>query len=38
VTVEIQLGTNILGTALIVVLILGLVAGMVVFGIRLSRK
>ena len=38
VTVEIQAGTNILGTALIVVLILGLVAGMVVFGIRLSRK
>jgi hypothetical protein len=38
VSVEIQAGTNILGTLLLVVLILGLVAGMVVFGIKLSRK
>ncbi len=38
ISVEIQAGSNILGTALLVILILGLVAGMVVFGIRLSRK
>ena len=38
ITVEIQAEANILGTALIVLLILGLVAGMVVFGIRLSKK
>jgi hypothetical protein len=38
VTVEIQAQTNILGTILIVLLILGLVAGMIVFGIKLSRK
>ncbi len=38
VTVEIAAGTNIVGTVLIVVLILGLVAGLVVFGIRLSKK
>jgi uncharacterized membrane protein len=38
VTVEIAAGTNILGTALVVLLILGLVGGLVVFGIRLSRK
>ena len=38
VSVEIQAGANILGTVLLVALILGLVAGMVVFGIRLSRK
>jgi hypothetical protein len=38
VSVEIQAGSNILGTALLVILILGLVAGMVVFGIKLSRK
>jgi len=38
VTVEVAAGTNILGTALVILLILGLVAGIVVFGIRLSRK
>ncbi|HEV8539443.1 MAG TPA: NEW3 domain-containing protein [Bacteroidota bacterium] len=38
ITVEIQAEANIFGTALIILLIIGLVAGMVVFGIRLSRK
>lgn len=38
VTVEVQSEASILGTTLIILLILGLVAGMVVFGIRLSRK
>ena len=38
VTVEIAAGTNILGTALVVLLILGLVVGIVIFGVRLSRR
>lgn len=38
VTVEIQSETNVLGMALVVTLILGLVVGIVVFGIRLSRR
>ncbi len=38
ITVEIQEDANILGTALIILVIVGLVAGMVVFGIRLSKK
>jgi len=38
VTVEIAAETNLLGTGLLVVLILALVAGIVVLGIRLSRK
>lgn len=38
VTVEVQAEANILGTVLLILLILGLVAGMVVFGVRLSRK
>lgn len=38
VTVEISAGANVFGTALVVLLILGLVGGIVVFGIRLSRK
>jgi hypothetical protein len=38
VSVEIQAGANILGTVLLVLVILGLVGGMVVFGIKLSRK
>lgn len=38
VIVEIQAQANVLGTALLVALILALVAGMVIFGIRLSRK
>jgi len=38
VTVEVLSETNIIGTVLLALLILGLVGGMVVFGIRLSRK
>ena len=38
VTVEILPGSNILGTLLILILIIGLVAGIVVFGIKLSRR
>ncbi len=38
ITVEILPEANIFGTALIVILILGLVIGIVVFGIRLSRR
>jgi len=38
VTVEIIPESNFLGTAFLVLLIVGLVAGMVVFGIKLSRK
>jgi hypothetical protein len=38
VTVEIQAQANIIGTTLIVILILGLVGGMVVFGIKLSKR
>jgi uncharacterized membrane protein len=38
VTVEIKPGTNILGTALLILFVLALVGGMVVFGIRLSRR
>jgi hypothetical protein len=38
VTVEIQTQTSIIGTALLIIAILALVAGMVVFGIKLSRK
>ena len=38
ITVEIQPEANVFGTAIIVLLILGLVAGIVIFGIRLSRK
>jgi CHASE3 domain sensor protein len=38
VTVEIAAETNVFGTVLLVVLILALVAGIVVLGIRLSRK
>lgn len=37
-TVEVQAQANIFGTAFIVLLILALVVGMVIFGIRLSRK
>ena len=35
---EIQAETSVIGTILLVLLILGLVSGMVVFGIRLSRR
>jgi hypothetical protein len=36
--VEIAAGANTLGTALLVVLILGLVGGIVFFGIKLTRR
>ncbi len=38
ITVEIQQEANVFGTVLILVLILGLVGGIVVFGVRLSRR
>ena len=38
VTVEILPDSNVLGTILILILIIGLVAGIVVFGIKLSRR
>jgi len=38
ITVEIQPGTNLFGTGVIVLLILGVIVGIVVFGIRLSRR
>ncbi len=38
VTVEVQAEANVVGTVLLVLLILGLVGGIVVFGIRLSRR
>jgi hypothetical protein len=38
VTVEVQSGSNVLGTAIIVLLIIGVVGGIVVFGVRLARK
>lgn len=38
VTVEIQPQANVLGTALIIILIIGLVLGIVVYGVRLSRR
>ena len=37
-TVEIAAGTNVLGTALLVLLIVGLVAGIVAFGVKLTRR
>lgn len=38
VTVEILASTNVLGTVLLVLSMIGLVGGMVVFGVRLSRR
>lgn len=38
ITIEIQAESNILGTVLLLVLILALVGGMVIFGIKLSRR
>ncbi len=38
VTVEIRSGTNVIGTLVIVLLILGLVGGIVAYGIKLSRR
>ena len=38
VTVEIQASSSVFGTIIIVLLIVGLVGGIVVFGVRLSRK
>jgi hypothetical protein len=36
--VEIRSGTNVIGTLVIVLLILGLVGGIVAYGIKLSRR
>ena len=38
VTIQIEPEANVLGTALLVLLIVGLVVGIVIFGIRLSRR
>ncbi len=38
VTVEIAAGTNVVGTTVVTLLILGLVGGLVYFGVRLSRR
>lgn len=38
ITIKVEQEANIFGTAIIVILIVGLVAGIVVFGIRLSRR
>ncbi|MCG8608861.1 NEW3 domain-containing protein, partial [bacterium] len=38
ITIEVQPEANVLGTAIIVLLILGLVVGIVLFGVRLSRR
>jgi uncharacterized membrane protein len=38
ITIEIQAGANIFGTILVVLSIVGLVTGMVIFGIKLSRR
>ncbi len=38
ITIKVEQEANVFGTALIVLLIVGLVAGIVVFGIRLSRR
>jgi len=38
VTVEIQAETNIIGTIILILMILGIIVGIVIFGIRLSRK
>jgi hypothetical protein len=38
VTVEVQAETNVIGTVLLVLAIVGLVAGMVVFGMKLSKR
>ncbi|MFQ5607628.1 MAG: NEW3 domain-containing protein [Candidatus Zixiibacteriota bacterium] len=37
-TIEVRSETNVLGASLIVTLLIGLVGGIVVFGVRLSRK
>jgi len=37
-TIEIQTGSNVLGTLVVVVLIVGVIAGIVWFGIKLTRK
>lgn len=37
-TVEVQASANVFGTALLTLLIVGLVGGIVVFGVRLSKK
>jgi hypothetical protein len=38
VTVEIKADTNLLGTLLIVILLVGLIGGIVVYGVKLSRR
>ncbi|MFC1476308.1 NEW3 domain-containing protein [Candidatus Zixiibacteriota bacterium] len=38
VTIEIQTSTNVIGTMLLVLAMIGLVGGMVIFGVRLSRR
>jgi hypothetical protein len=38
VTAEIEEGANVFGTILIVLAILGIVGGIVVFGVRMSKK
>jgi CHASE3 domain sensor protein len=38
VTVQIEQEANVLGTAIIILLIVGLVVGIVIFGIKLSRR
>jgi uncharacterized membrane protein len=38
VTIEIQEGTNVFGTILLVIAILGIIGGIVAFGIRMSKK
>jgi uncharacterized membrane protein len=38
VTVEVRAEANVFGTVIIVLLLLGVVGGMVIFGVRLSRR
>ena len=38
VTVEVRAKANVFGTMIIVLLLLGVVGGMVFFGVRLSRR
>jgi len=38
VTIEVRAETNVFGTVIVVLLVIGLVSGIVVFGIRLSRR
>ncbi len=38
ITIEIKQTENVIGTILLILLIIGLVAGIVIFGIKLTRK